>query len=197
MPLPFTQSELIANLRAGLPVEEIEVLRAGLNLPMAKVVPLLGMSKATWHRRKLLGRLDPAESDRVVRLARLLGKAIQVLESVATARLWLASRQVGLGGVAPLDTRKLKLARVKWRIFLGVLSTVFIPDAPRVAHRKTQARRHCLYRRGCVAHGWPMELLRFLGCLCEQHPVSGSLGDIGSSQPSSDSQLRDVWRPVR
>ena len=49
------------------------------------------------------GRLGPAESDRVVRFARLMGKAVQVMESEDNARKWLTSPQVGLGGAAPLD----------------------------------------------------------------------------------------------
>jgi putative toxin-antitoxin system antitoxin component (TIGR02293 family) len=64
---------------------------------------MLGISKATLHRRKAAGRLDPAESDRVVRYARLMGRAIEVLESVESARQWLNAPQVGLGGAIPLE----------------------------------------------------------------------------------------------
>ena len=70
---------------------------------MEKLVPKLGLSKATLHRRKASGRLDPAESNRVVRFARLMGKAIEVLESDDDARQWLTSPQFGLGGAIPLD----------------------------------------------------------------------------------------------
>ena len=48
---------------------------------MEKLFPLLGISKATHHRRKASGKLDAGESDRVVRFARLMGKAIVVMES--------------------------------------------------------------------------------------------------------------------
>jgi len=63
----------------------------------------LGISRATLHRRRASGRLDPEESDRVVRFARLLGKAIEVLESAENAQRWLRSPQLGLGGEVPLD----------------------------------------------------------------------------------------------
>ncbi len=99
----FTPSKLIAALRRGLPVGELEVLRASLAVPMEKLVPMLGISKATLHRRKIGGRLDPTESDRVVRFARLMGKAVEVMESEENARRWLTSAQIGLGGVVPLD----------------------------------------------------------------------------------------------
>jgi putative toxin-antitoxin system antitoxin component (TIGR02293 family) len=96
-------SQLIPSLKAGLPVRELEDLRGGLDLPMERLVPMLGISRATLHRRKITGRLDPAESDRVVRFARLLGQAAEVLESLQNARRWLTSPQVGLGGAIPLE----------------------------------------------------------------------------------------------
>ena len=99
----FAPSKLIEVLRVGLPVQELEVLQASLAVPMEKLVPMLGISKATFHRRKAHGRLGPAESDRVVRFARLMGKALDVMESKENARQWLTSPQVGLGGAVPLD----------------------------------------------------------------------------------------------
>jgi putative toxin-antitoxin system antitoxin component (TIGR02293 family) len=70
---------------------------------MEKLAAKLGISKATLHRRKATGRLDPGESDRVVRFARLMGKAVEVLESKESARQWLSAPQFGLGGAVPLD----------------------------------------------------------------------------------------------
>jgi len=87
----------------GLPVGELDELQTALALPMEKLVPMLGISKATLHRRKAEGRLDPAESDRVVRLARLMGKAVDVMESEEHARQWLVAPQFGLGGAVPLE----------------------------------------------------------------------------------------------
>jgi putative toxin-antitoxin system antitoxin component (TIGR02293 family) len=100
---PYTASQLIQKLRVGLAVQELEALRDGLNLPMERLVPLLGLSKATMHRRKISGRLDPSESDKVVRFARLLSLAVRTLESIENARAWLTSPQLGLGGAVPLE----------------------------------------------------------------------------------------------
>jgi putative toxin-antitoxin system antitoxin component (TIGR02293 family) len=99
----FTPSRLIKALKAGLPVVELDDLQSNLDLPMDKLAPMLGISKATLHRRKNAGRLDAAESDRVVRFARLLGRAAAVMESLENGRHWLASPQVGLGGAIPLE----------------------------------------------------------------------------------------------
>ena len=99
----FTPSRLIEVLRVGLPVRELDDLQASLDVPMEKLVPMLGISKATLHRRKAGGRLGQAESDRVVRFARLMGKAVEVMESEEIARQWLAAPQFGLGGAVPLE----------------------------------------------------------------------------------------------
>ena len=96
-------SALIKLIQGGLKLDELEKLRAILDLPMEKLAATLGISKATLHRRKASGRLDPGESDRVVRFARLVGKAVDVFESQEDARTWLSSPQVGLGGAAPLE----------------------------------------------------------------------------------------------
>ena len=96
-------TKLIKMIKAGLPVQELKDLQINLAVPMEKLVPLVGISKATLHRRMAGGRLGPAESDRVVRFARLMDKAVAVMESVEGARRWLNSPQFGLDGAVPLD----------------------------------------------------------------------------------------------
>jgi putative toxin-antitoxin system antitoxin component (TIGR02293 family) len=95
--------KIIHAIEGGLKVQEMENLRSALDLPMEKFASKLGISKATLHRRKSAGKLDRTESDRVIRFARLLAKAIQVLDSPENARKWLGSPQIGLGGAVPLD----------------------------------------------------------------------------------------------
>lgn len=98
----YTPDTLLKDIYQGLPFAELEVLQVSLDIPLEKLAALLGISKATLHRRKASGRLDLAESDRVVRFARLMGLATQVLESPENARLWLSMPQKGLGGAIPL-----------------------------------------------------------------------------------------------
>jgi len=99
----LSSNEMIEAIRRGLPIRELDALQNSLGVPMERLAPKLGMSKATLHRRKLQGRLGPEESDRVFRYARLMGKAVLVLESQESARRWMAAPQVGLGGAVPLD----------------------------------------------------------------------------------------------
>ncbi|MCC6415558.1 MAG: DUF2384 domain-containing protein [Opitutaceae bacterium] len=99
----YGPAALLGELRRGLPFAELEALQSSLEVPLEKLAGLLGISKATLHRRKLGGRLDLAESDRVVRYARLMGLASQVLDTPENARLWLSAPQHGLGGAVPVD----------------------------------------------------------------------------------------------
>jgi len=99
----FNPGDVIKFVNMGLPIAELEDLRAGYDLPMEKLVSRIGLSKTTLHRRKDTGRLDAGMSDRVVRFARLLGKAGSVLGSTENGRRWLMSEQLGLGGAVPLD----------------------------------------------------------------------------------------------
>jgi|SRR5579859_8183162 len=99
----FTPSKIIETIQNGLSVRELAVLQARLGVPMDRLAPKLGISRATLHRRIAEGRLGLEASDRVVRFARLMGKAVEVFETVDNARRWLTSTQVGLGGAVPLD----------------------------------------------------------------------------------------------
>ena len=112
-------SEIIDAVHHGLGIDEMESLRTMLDLPIEGLASKLAISKATLHRRKAAGRLDPAESDRVVRFARLLGKAVEVMESEDNARKWLNSPQVGLGGAVPLDYAETELGAREVEDLLG------------------------------------------------------------------------------
>jgi putative toxin-antitoxin system antitoxin component (TIGR02293 family) len=118
-PVAGSPSRLIQAIHEGLPFGELDTLQAGLAIPMDRLASRLGISKATLHRRKGTGRLDPQESDRVVRFARLLGKAVEVLESEENARAWLSSPQVGLAGAVPLDYAETEIGAREVEDLLG------------------------------------------------------------------------------
>ena len=99
----LSSPEMIRFVQAGLVFDELLALQNSLALPLDKLAQKLGISKATLHRRKNEGRLAAEESDRVLRFARLMGKAVMVFETQENARQWLSSPQVGLGGAIPLD----------------------------------------------------------------------------------------------
>jgi putative toxin-antitoxin system antitoxin component (TIGR02293 family) len=111
--------KLIEFIDVGLPVRELEELQASLDLPMDQLAPKLGISIATIQRRKQQGRLEPAESDRVLRFARLMGKAVALFGKEEDARQWLSSPQFGLGGAMPLDYARTEVGAREVENLLG------------------------------------------------------------------------------
>ncbi len=96
-------AQVVKVVQAGLDFAEFEALRDQLDLPLEQLAARLGLARATLHRRKASGRLTPAESDKVVRYARILGHAVHLFGSLENARLWLRTTQRGLGGAVPLE----------------------------------------------------------------------------------------------
>jgi putative toxin-antitoxin system antitoxin component (TIGR02293 family) len=96
-------TELIRQIQKGLRFSELETLQHTLDLPFEQLAAKLCISRSTLHRRKAAGRLSPDESDKVMRLSRLLDHAAKVFGDVEKARAWLKFPQRGLGGAVPLD----------------------------------------------------------------------------------------------
>lgn len=116
----FSIARIVEALQSGLPFKELEELQARLDVPAEKLAPMLGISKATLHRRKGdASRLSPIVSDRVVRYARLLGQAFKVFEDMEAAKRWLLAPQIGLGGAVPLDFAMTELGAREVENLLG------------------------------------------------------------------------------
>jgi putative toxin-antitoxin system antitoxin component (TIGR02293 family) len=96
-------TELIRQIQKGLRFSELQTLQNSLDLPFEQLAAKLCISRSTLHRRKAAGRLSPDESDKVMRLSRLLDHAAKVFGDVEKARAWLKFPQRGLGGAVPLD----------------------------------------------------------------------------------------------
>lgn len=94
---------VVARIREGMPMEEFDSLAEWLDMPGDQLAPLLGISRATLHRRRKSGRLESPESERIVRFARLLRRAVEVLGDEASAREWLRSPAVAFRGESPLS----------------------------------------------------------------------------------------------
>ena len=91
-------------VRQGLSFATLERLGRTLDLSPVTVADLLHIPARTFQRRKKHGRLRPDESDRLLRLSRLLGKTLQLFEGdVAAARAWLDAPSTALGGARPIE----------------------------------------------------------------------------------------------
>lgn len=113
-------ANLVRILEGGLPVNELDVLQKSLAISTEKLAEMVGISKATFHRYKGAGsKLELGTADRVVRFARLMGKAAKVFGDPENARKWLKSPQVGLGGGVPLNYAKSEVGAREVENLLG------------------------------------------------------------------------------
>lgn len=97
-------AQLHARISEGLSYEAFERLRRVLDLPASRVAEFLRIAPRTLARRKEAKRLDPEESDRLTRLSRVVGLALQLFEGeIEEMRSWLTTPHPALAGQAPLE----------------------------------------------------------------------------------------------
>lgn len=97
-------SELVRRVGEGFPYEVLENFRESVGLSAGEVADLVQINPRTLSRRKREGRLHADESDRVLRLSRVYGRALGLFGGdLGRARRWLSTPKVALGGETPLD----------------------------------------------------------------------------------------------
>ena len=96
--------EISRRILQGLPYRAMEHFQKTVGLPLARVAALIHIPPRTLSRRKDMRRLEPDESDRLARLSRIVGAAVDLFEGdLAAARSWLSAPLRSLKGQAPLD----------------------------------------------------------------------------------------------
>jgi len=99
-----TSSDLARATRAGISVDSLDTLAEELSVQRGAVAKLLGISERTLTRRaNSNGRLTASESDRAVRLARVLALAKETLGNMDKASRWLQTPNRALEGDRPID----------------------------------------------------------------------------------------------
>jgi putative toxin-antitoxin system antitoxin component (TIGR02293 family) len=94
---------IYAQLQKGLPYTAFERFQRNSGLSSGELAELIQLPPRTLARRKHAGRLQPEESDRLARVARVFGRALGLFEGHAgAARHWLSSKQPRLGNLVPL-----------------------------------------------------------------------------------------------
>jgi putative toxin-antitoxin system antitoxin component (TIGR02293 family) len=97
-------SELLKLIRAGLAYSSWDAFLRNTDLEKKDVLSLVDIKERTLSRRKEEGRLRPDESDRLMRAARIFAQAAELFEGdMESARRWLTSSQIALGGETPVE----------------------------------------------------------------------------------------------
>lgn len=101
-PVVETGVGLARLIRRGLPVGSVQFVLDSGRLSLTEIDRIVLPRKTLAHRRKL-GTLTPEQSDRLVRVARVIADAEQTFGSQAKASTWLRRPNLALSGEQPLD----------------------------------------------------------------------------------------------
>ncbi|RPI44883.1 MAG: DUF2384 domain-containing protein [Bacteroidetes bacterium] len=90
-------------IREGLPYESIEHISKRSDLPVKKVLNLLGVPQTTYNKKKRGNELlDGRDSEIILVLTELLDFGLEVFNhEIEKFHRWLRKPNVSLGGVAP------------------------------------------------------------------------------------------------
>ncbi len=109
-------------VRRGLSFSAFVRFQRNTDLPARLIAQAAEIPERTMARRKESGRFSPEETDRLVRLSRIVGRAIELFEGQTdAARGWLTSPVLALGGRAPLDFASTDVGAIEVEHLIGRL----------------------------------------------------------------------------
>lgn len=97
-------AERIGRIRGGLGADLLVKAAERFQIPRESLFRLVGLPFSTANRKIARGEtLDPAVTERLVRLALVDAQAEEVFADPVLASRWLAAENLALGGAAPLS----------------------------------------------------------------------------------------------
>jgi putative toxin-antitoxin system antitoxin component (TIGR02293 family) len=97
------RTKLIQNIKKGLPISAFEKIQKELDVSADTLASTVNIASRTLARRKKEGRFQPDESERVLRIASLIDRALQVFHNQNRVKIWFRSPQKALGSKTPLE----------------------------------------------------------------------------------------------
>jgi len=102
--------QLITNIERGLPYSAFEHLQRNTGLAPDVFLEWIQMAPRTQARRKVQGRLLPDESDRLLRAARVFGRALELFHGDRAGAIeWLLHKLPALGWKTPVELSRTDL----------------------------------------------------------------------------------------
>lgn len=118
----FDLSKLLHNVEKGLAFRCYDRLARNVGLPTEQLLELLDIPRRTLLRRKNEGRFSPNESDRLLRVARLFGKTLELFEGDRESAVdWLSTAQTAIGGAIPFELARSEMGAREVEAVLGRL----------------------------------------------------------------------------
>ena len=102
--------DLIHRVERGFSYQAFEKMRTLLDLSASELALLLQIPQRTLTRRRQTGKFAPDESERILRLSRVLDAAVELFEGDRRAAVeWLRSPNRVIGGEAPLQMARTEI----------------------------------------------------------------------------------------
>jgi putative toxin-antitoxin system antitoxin component (TIGR02293 family) len=122
-----TNVDLDEAVTQGLTYEALEHVLRSHDLEATEVYALIGSRRTLTRKSRARSRLSPAESDRLARVVRLIGRAEEALGDRDKVHRWLRKENRSLGGKRPLDLLSsdpgaLQVEQILGRIEHGIVS---------------------------------------------------------------------------
>jgi putative toxin-antitoxin system antitoxin component (TIGR02293 family) len=103
----FDTAGLVKRLEEGISYAAFERLKKSLQVSSQQLAEVALITPRTLARRKKAGRMRSDESDRLVRLARVFSRAIELYEgNVDSAQAWMMRPNRAFAGVSPFEMAK-------------------------------------------------------------------------------------------
>jgi putative toxin-antitoxin system antitoxin component (TIGR02293 family) len=100
---PRTALDWVSIVRQGISSAVVDALTKTLHVTQSELATALAIPERTLARRKKEGVLNSEESAKLVRLARVIGRAAEVFGDLDAAIDWLKCRNAALSGTIPLS----------------------------------------------------------------------------------------------
>lgn len=106
----FDLPVLLRLIEKGLPWKTLQRFVRNTGLTLEQIADLVAIPRRTLARRRIAGRLTSQESDRLLRAARIYGRALELFDGNRDAATgWLTSSNAALGGVPPIHLAQTEL----------------------------------------------------------------------------------------
>ena len=109
---PGSVLEWIALVRKGISAGAVDAVVRVMGIGQSELSRALDIPERTLARRKKEGVLSSDESGKMVRLAQVIERAVEVFEDERAAMSWLKSPNAALGGNSPLSLLDTELGSV-------------------------------------------------------------------------------------
>jgi putative toxin-antitoxin system antitoxin component (TIGR02293 family) len=114
---------VVDHINRGLSYAAFERFHRNTELPYRVLARVAEVPERTLARRKEAGRFQPVETDRLIRMSRIVARAIELFEgSIESARNWLTNPVAALGGRAPIELASTDVGAIEVESLIGRLA---------------------------------------------------------------------------